>query len=232
MVADSFLRQFVQAEWESFPCALCPDHRRGRARRGDVGCAHRAVSHRLVCAARRDRGAAQRNHGRGRLSDRAGRTQGAADALSRLGRRFGQRARSGRGEALVRLGAAGAEISSIEIDAAAPSLDGPAHLDGQFSGPDNAPVAFRLASEKPGPAGTPLRLSVDAGPRWAAAEFDGALEGDPAAGLGGLRFAGAATLTGTAPGEEAPTPGRVAGPMTVDLDQAPLRQAEFRLGPE
>ena len=127
---------------------------------------------------------------------------------------------------------AGTEISGVEIDAAAPSLDGPAHLSGQFSGPDNAPVAFRLASEKPGPAGTPLRLSVDAGPSWPAAEFDGALEGDPAAGLGGLRFAGAATLTGTAPGEDAPTPWRVAGPMTVNLDQAILRQAEFRLGPE
>src|SRR5580693_10140614 len=127
---------------------------------------------------------------------------------------------------------AGTEISGVEIDAAAPSLDGPAHLSGQFSGPDNAPVAFRLASEKPGPAGTPLRLSVDAGPSWPAAEFDGALEGDPAAGLGGLRFAGTATLTGTAPGEDAPTPWRVAGPLTVDLDQATLRQAEFRLGPE
>ena len=83
-----------------------------------------------------------------------------------------------------------------------------------------------------GRTGTPLRLSVDAGPSWPAAEFDGALQGDPAAGLGGLRFAGAATLTGTAPGEDAPTPWRVAGPMTVDLDQASLRQAEFRLGPE
>jgi hypothetical protein len=127
---------------------------------------------------------------------------------------------------------AGTEISGVEIDAAAPSLDGPARLNGQFSGPDNASVAFRLASEKSGPAGTPLRLSVDAGPSWPAAEFDGALEGDPTAGLGRLRFAGAATLTGTAPGEDAPTPWRVAGPMTVDLDQATLRQAEFRLGPE
>ena len=127
---------------------------------------------------------------------------------------------------------AGTEISGIEIDAAAPLLDGPARLNGQFSGPDNAPVAFRLASEKPGPEGTPLRLSVDAGPSWPAAEFDGALEGDPTAGLGRLRFAGAATLTGTAPGEDAPTPWRVAGPMTADLDKATLRQAEFRLGPE
>ena len=61
MVAESFLRQFVQAEWKSFPRAHCPDHRRGRARRRDVGCARRAVSHRLVFAARRRsrRGSAQ-----------------------------------------------------------------------------------------------------------------------------------------------------------------------------
>jgi uncharacterized protein involved in outer membrane biogenesis len=129
-------------------------------------------------------------------------------------------------------GAAGAEISGVEIDAAAPLLDGPAHLDGQFSGPDNAPVVFRLASEKPGPEGTPLRLAVEAGPSWPAAEFEGALQGDPSAGLGGLRFAGAATLTGEAPGEDEPTPWRVAGPLTADLNQAEFRQAEFRLGPE
>jgi AsmA family/AsmA-like C-terminal region len=126
----------------------------------------------------------------------------------------------------------GAEISGVEIDAAAPSLDGPARLNGQFSGPGDAPVVFSLASEKPGPEGTPLRLEVNGGPSWPGAQFDGTLEGDPAAGLGGLRFAGAATLTGTAPGEDAPTPWRVAGPVTVDLDQATLRQAEFRLGPE
>jgi AsmA family len=130
------------------------------------------------------------------------------------------------------VGAAAAEISSIEIDAAAPALDGPAHLSGKFSGPDDAPVVFRLASEKPGPGGTPLRLSVDAGPSWPAAEFDGALQGDSAGGIGGLRFAGAITLTGTAPGEDGLMPWRVAGPLTADLNQATLRQAEFRLGPE
>jgi uncharacterized protein involved in outer membrane biogenesis len=130
------------------------------------------------------------------------------------------------------VGAAGAEISGLEIDAAAPSLDGPMRLSGQFSGPDNAPVVFRLASEKPAPERTPLRLSVDAGPSWPAADFDGALEGDPAAGIGALRFAGATTLTGTAPGEDAPTPWRVAGQMTADLNGAILRQADFRLGPE
>ena len=130
------------------------------------------------------------------------------------------------------VGAAGAEISGVEIDAAAPSLDGPTHLSGQFSGPDNAPVVFRLASEKPGPTGTPLRLGVDAGPRWPAAEFDGALEGDPAAGIGGLQFAGTATFTGTAPGEDAPTPWRVIGPLVASLNQAEMRGAEFHFGPE
>ena len=128
--------------------------------------------------------------------------------------------------------AAGAEISGVEIDAAAPSLDGPAQFSGQFSGPDKAPVVFRLASEKPGAQGTPVHLAVDAGPSWPGAQFDGALEGDPAVGIGALRFAGAATLAGTAPGEDAPTPWRIIGPMTVDLTQATLRQAEFRLGPE
>ncbi len=124
------------------------------------------------------------------------------------------------------------EISGVEIDAAAPSLDGPTHLSGQFSGPDNVPVVFRLASEKPGPDGTPVRVSVDAGPSWPGAEFDGALQGDPAAGIGALRLAGDATLTGTAPGEQAPTPWRIAGPISVDLNQAVLRGAQFQLGPE
>ena len=129
-------------------------------------------------------------------------------------------------------GATGGEISGVEIDAAAPSLDGPARLSGQFTGPGNAPVAFRLASEKPGPEGTPLHLAVDSGPGWPAAEFDGVLKGDPAVGIGGLRLAGAATLTGTAPSEDAPTPWRVTGPIVADLNQAVMRAAEFRLGPE
>ncbi|HSV00203.1 MAG TPA: AsmA family protein [Roseiarcus sp.] len=130
------------------------------------------------------------------------------------------------------IGAAGSEISGVEIDAAAPWLGGPAHLNGQFSGPNNVPVVFQLASEKPGPEGTPLRLAVDAGARWPAAEFDGALQGDPAAGIGALRLVGATILTGTAPGGDGPTPWRIAGSTTVDLNQATLRQAEFRLGPE
>ncbi len=127
---------------------------------------------------------------------------------------------------------AASEIAGVEIDAAAPSLDGPAHLIGRFSGPNDAPVVFRLASERPGPEGTPLRAAVDAGPSWPAAEFDGALEGDAGAGAGGLRLAGAATVTGTGPGEAEPTPWRVVGQMTVDLNEARLQGAEFRLGPE
>jgi len=127
---------------------------------------------------------------------------------------------------------AASEIAGVEIDAAAPSLDGPAHLIGRFSGPNGAPVVFRLASEKPGPEGTLLRVAVDAGPSWPAAEFIGALEGDAAAGTGGLRLAGAATVTGTGPGEDEPTPWRVVGQMTVDLNEATLHEAEFRLGPE
>ena len=124
------------------------------------------------------------------------------------------------------------EIDGVDVDAAAPSLDGPAHITGQFSGPDDAPVVFRLASQTPGPEGTALRVEVDAGPSWPAGEFEGTLEGDAAGGLSRLRFAGAATLTGTAPGETEPTPWRVAGPMTVDLERAVVRGAEFRLGPE
>jgi hypothetical protein len=127
---------------------------------------------------------------------------------------------------------AASEIAGVEIDAAAPSLNGPAHLTGQFSGPDDAPVVFRLASQKPGPDGTPLRVEVDAGPSWPAAEFEGMLEGDAAGALRSLRLAGAATLTGTAPGEDQPTPWRIAGPMSVDLDGATIRGAEFRLGPD
>ena len=73
---------------------------------------------------------------------------------------------------------------------------------------------------------------MDAGPNWPAAEFDGALEGDAAGGVKGLRLAGAVTLTGTAPGEDQPTPWRIAGRMTVDLNEATIRGAEFRLGPE
>ena len=141
-------------------------------------------------------------------------------------------ARNGRVRVAGVASAPASEIEGVDIDAAVPSLDGPARLAGQFSGPEGAPVVFRLASQKPEPEGTPLRVEVDAGPSWPAGEFEGALEGDAARGLTELRLAGAATLTGTAPGENEPTPWRVAGPMTVDLERAAIRGAEFRLGPE
>ena len=141
-------------------------------------------------------------------------------------------ARNGRVRVAGVAGAPASEIEGFDIDATAPSLDGPARLAGQFAGPDGAPVVFRLASQKPGPEGTPLRVEVDAGPSWPAGEFEGALEGDAARGFTDLRLAGAATLTGTAPGDGEPTPWRVAGPMTVDLKGAAIRGAEFRLGPE
>ena len=128
--------------------------------------------------------------------------------------------------------AADLEIAGVDIDAAAPSLDGPAQLAGQFSGPDDAPVVFRLATEKPGPEGTPLRVAVDAGPSWPAAEFDGALEGEAAAGAKGLRFAGARHSDRDGARRGRADAMAIAGPMTVDLDRATLHGAEFRLGPE
>jgi uncharacterized protein involved in outer membrane biogenesis len=127
---------------------------------------------------------------------------------------------------------AASEIAGVDIDAAVPAPDGPAHVTGQFSGPDGAPVVFRLSSQKPGLEGTPLRVEIDAGPTRPAGQFEGMLEGDAAGGLGAFRFEGAATLTGTAPGENGPAPWRVAGPMTLDLNRAAIRGAEFRLGPE
>jgi len=140
--------------------------------------------------------------------------------------------RDGRVRVLGGANRAASEIAGLQLDAAAPSFDGPVHVEGQFSSADGAPVVFRLASQKSGPDGTPLRVEVDAGPGWPAGAFEGALTGDAAGGLAGLRFEGAATLTGTAPGESGPTPWRVAGPTTVDLDRAVLRGAEFELGPE
>ncbi len=140
--------------------------------------------------------------------------------------------RNGRVRVVGAADGAALEIAGVDIDAAVPALDGPAQLTGQFSGPDGAAVVFRVASQKPGPEGTPLRVEVDAGSSWPAGEFEGMLEGDAAGGLGDLQFAGAAALSGTAPGESEPTPWRVAGPMTVDLNRAAIRGAEFRLGPE
>ena len=140
--------------------------------------------------------------------------------------------RDGRLRIAAGAGMAPLEIGGVEVDASAPSLDGPVRLSGQFAGPDGAPVAFRLASETPGPDGTPLTAEVDPGPGWPALQFDGALAGDPAQGAAGLRLVGEAILTGTAPGEGEATPWRVSGHANVDLRQAGLTQAEFALGPD
>jgi hypothetical protein len=131
-----------------------------------------------------------------------------------------------------------AEIGGVEIDASAPSLDGPARASGHFLGPNDAPVAFNLASEKASPDGTPLRVEVDAGPSWPAFLFDGVVQSDASGEMRGLRLDGAATLTGVVPSALAGTipvteePWRFAGRMTASLNQATIRDAEFSFGEE
>ena len=122
-------------------------------------------------------------------------------------------------------------IDGLELDADAPSLAGPFHVSGRFSGPAGGPVVFRLATEKAGPAGTPVRASVDAGPSWPALEFDGALV-DPGPGAKGPSLSGSGTLVGAAPGADGPMAWRAAGRMSIDLDRAAIEKAEFRFGPE
>jgi hypothetical protein len=130
-------------------------------------------------------------------------------------------------------GAAGGarDIDDIQLDADAPSLAGPIHVSGRFGGPAGAPVVFRLASEKAGLDGTPIRASVDAGPSWAAFEFDGVLT-DLRAGAKGRSFSGSGTLAGAVAGADGPMPWRAVGRMTADLDHAIIDKAQFRLGPE
>ncbi len=116
------------------------------------------------------------------------------------------------------------DIEGVQLDADAQSLAGPYHVSGQFAGPGGAPVVFRLASERSGPAGLPIRLSVDHGSDWPGLEFDGALTASGAAGM--------VTLSGTAPGGDGPLPWLVTGQMTADFNRATLQHAELRLGPE
>ncbi len=123
------------------------------------------------------------------------------------------------------------EIDDVELTASASSLAGPFHLSGRFAGPAGAPVVFRIASERTGPAGTPMRASVDGGLDWPALEFDGVLtgSGDGAKGPG---VSGSGTLIGAIPGVGGETPWRAVGRMTADLDRAALEGAQLRLGPE
>ena len=122
-------------------------------------------------------------------------------------------------------------IGGVDLDADAPSLAGPYRASGKFDGPGGAPVVFRLVSERGDAAGTPVHISIEAGPGWPAVVFDGALT---LAG-GGAKvpsISGSASIAGTAAGPDGPLPWRVIGPMRADLDAAKLTKAEFRFGPE
>ena len=120
-------------------------------------------------------------------------------------------------------------ISGVELDGDAPTLAGPYHVSGQASGPDGAQVVFRLASEKAGSGGAPVRIAVEAGPTWPELEFDGRLTRPEGGGPAAL---GAAVITGTSPGVDGPMPWRATGKLAADLDGATLTGAEFRFGPE
>ena len=110
--------------------------------------------------------------------------------------------------------AAGTEISGVEIDAAAPSLDGPARLSGQFSGPGQCSrrLQARLGKAR-------VRKGRRFASRWT--QVRAGLPPNSTArskatrppGLAAFGSPASATLTGTAPGEDAPTPWRVAGPI-------------------
>ena len=139
-------------------------------------------------------------------------------------------ARDGAIRILARAGDRPRTISGVDLDADAPSLAGPYRVSGKFDGPGDAPVVFRLASEKGDAAGTPVHASVDAGPGWPALVFDGALVFAGGAKIPSM--SGSASLTGSAVDRDGPFPWRVAGPMRADLDAAKLTNAEFRFGPE
>ena len=121
-----------------------------------------------------------------------------------------------------------ATIEGVQLEGDAATLAGPYRVSGRASGPDGTPIVFRLASESPGPAGAPVRVTIEKGPRGSTLEFDGTL----AAGARGPSALGAALLTGTAPGPDGPAPWRAAGKLAADLDGATLANADFRFGPE
>jgi hypothetical protein len=137
----------------------------------------------------------------------------------------------GRVQVAARGAAMARKIADVQLTADGLSLAGPFHVSGQFSGPAGAPVVFRLATERGGPMGTPLRLSVDRGVNWPALEFDGALAG-PGLGAKSPSLSGSGTLVGTVPGVGGPTPWRAIGRMTADLDQTTLESARLTFGPE
>ncbi len=140
--------------------------------------------------------------------------------------------RDGEARIVSRANGAVREIAGVQLDAAAPSLDGPYQVSGQFSGPNGTPVGFHVASEKGGRSETPVRVSVDAGKSWPALEFDGALDNSASAGARGPSLSGSATLAGTVAGSGGSMPWRAVGRMTADLDRAAIEKVDFRLGPD
>ncbi|RBP18385.1 hypothetical protein DFR50_101333 [Roseiarcus fermentans] len=119
-------------------------------------------------------------------------------------------------------------IRDVDVDGDAASLAGPYHVSGSVAGPGGAPLAFRLATEKAGADGAPIRLGIERGPGWPALEFDGTL----AFRAHGPSALGAAVLSGAAPDVDGPIPWRAAGALAADLDGASLTGAEFRFGQE
>ncbi len=140
--------------------------------------------------------------------------------------------RDGEARIVSRANGAVREVAGVQLDAAAPSLDGPYRVSGQFSGPNGAPVGFHVASEKAGRSETPVRVSVDAGKFWPALQFDGALENSASPGARGPSLSGSATLAGTVADGGGSMPWRAVGRMTADLDRAAIEKVDFRLGPD
>ncbi len=120
-------------------------------------------------------------------------------------------------------------IRGVELDGDAPSLAGPYHLSGRIAGPGGAPIIFSLVSEAAGVAGAPVRIAVEAGPRWPALDIDGIVA---VSGPKGPSVAGAVTLSGTAAGIDGTIPWRATGRLAADLDGATLTHAEYQLGSE
>ena len=123
------------------------------------------------------------------------------------------------------------EIDNLQFEADGFSLGGPFHVSGRFAGPAGTRVAFRLASERSGPGGTPIRASIDQGPAWPAFDFDGVLTGTRG-GATSPSLSGSATLIGAVGGGGGPWPWRVVGQLTADLDHVALKGAQIRFGPE
>ena len=122
----------------------------------------------------------------------------------------------------------GREFDKVRLEADAASLAGPFHLSGHVAGLGEAPVSFRLASERSGPQGLPLRASVDAGPGWPALELDGAIT----IGAKGPSLSGSGALVGAADGPQGQTPWKASGRIDANLDGARIEQGAFQFGPD